>query len=234
METNAGIQAALAHVRERVAAAASRSGRRGDDITLVAVTKTHTVEAVRAAFDQGVRHFGENRVQEAADKFAGLGDLRVAGATFHLIGHLQSNKAKKAVDVFDIVQSVDRVDLSRRLHRFAIEAGRVLPVMIEVDLAGEESKSGVPEAQLFTLLESIRALNGLRLEGLMAIPPYLDDPEDVRPYFARLRELRDGARKRELLDGSALSMGMSHDFEAAIEEGATHVRVGTAIFGRRG
>lgn len=233
MESLEHLQAALARVNERISSAAKASGRAASDVALIAVTKTHPAALVRDAFAAGLTHFGENRVQEAADKFEGLADLRAKGATFHLIGHLQSNKVRRAVEVFDTVQSLDSVELARRLHRLAIEAGRVLPVTIQVDLAGEASKTGVPEAKLFPLLESIRALGGLRRDGLMILPPYLEDPEAVRPYFARLRALRDAARERDLLDGNVLSMGMSHDFDVAIEEGATHIRVGTALFGER-
>ena len=216
-----------------MAAAARASGRRAEDVTLIAVTKTHPAETVRAAFDLGVRDFGENKVQEAEAKLTGLADLRAAHARFHLLGHLQSNKAKKSVEIFDSVQSLDSVELARRLHRFAVQQGKVLPVMIEVDIAGEETKSGIPEKELLPLLEQVRALNALRLDGLMIVPPYSEDAEDTRPYFARLRALRDAALQRELLDGGALSMGMSHDYAVAIEEGATHVRVGTALFGAR-
>ena len=216
-----------------MAAAARASGRRAEDVTLIAVTKTHPAETVRAAFDLGVRDFGENKVQEAEAKLTGLADLRAAEARFHLLGHLQSNKAKKSVEIFDSVQSLDSVELARRLHRFAVQQGKVLPVMIEVDIAGEETKSGIPEKELLPLLEQVRALNALRLDGLMIVPPYSEDAEDTRPYFARLRALRDAALQRELLDGGALSMGMSHDYAVAIEEGATHVRVGTALFGAR-
>jgi pyridoxal phosphate enzyme (YggS family) len=216
-----------------VAAAARTSGRRAEDVSLIAVTKTHPAATVRAAFDLGLRHFGENKVQEADGKITELAELRAQGAAFHLIGHLQSNKAKRTVEIFDSVQSLDSVELARRLHRFAVQQDKVLPVMIEVDIAGEETKSGIPEKELLPLLEQVRALNALRLDGLMVVPPFSDDAEDTRPYFARLRELRDAALQRELLDGGALSMGMSHDYAVAIEEGATHVRVGTALFGSR-
>ncbi len=233
MEARTTIQAALASVRERIAGAAHRSGRLPEDITVVAVTKTHPEAVVRDAFAAGLRHFGENRVQEAAPKIATLADLRPRGAAFHLVGHLQSNKAGKAVEVFDTVQSVDSVELAYRLARLAESAGRVLPIMVEVDLAGEATKSGLPPADLFVALDAIRGLGSLRVEGLMVLPPYFEDADAARPFFVRLRELGDGALARGLLQGSALSMGMSHDFEVAIEEGATHVRIGTALFGAR-
>jgi pyridoxal phosphate enzyme (YggS family) len=150
-----------------------------------------------------------------------------------LIGTLQSNKARKAVASVSRIQSIDSAELGIRVGRAAVDLGVVMPVLVQVDLAGEATKSGVPEASLLTLLETLGAVTGIRVEGLMAIPPLLEDPELVRPYFARLRALRDGAAKRGLLGGMELSMGMSHDFEAAIEEGATIVRVGTAIFGER-
>ena len=173
-----------------------------------------------------MRVFGENKVQEAEGKIAAVGR---EAAEWHLIGHLQSNKARKAVRLFDVIQSVDSLDLAQRLERICGEEGRdVLPVYVQVDLAGEETKEGIDEADLPELLEFLRGAEHLRVAGLMAIPPYFEDVDRVRPYFARLREIRDA-----VLPGGGLSMGMSHDFEAAIEEGATVVRVGTAIFGER-
>jgi pyridoxal phosphate enzyme (YggS family) len=222
----------VAAVRERIARAAERASRPPDDITLVAVSKTFPAEAVRAAFAAGVRHFGENRVQEASTKIDALADLRSRGLQWHLIGHLQSNKGRKAASLFDVVQSVDSVALAERLARAATESGRALRVLVQVDLAGEATKSGVSEADLTEALRRMGGLDGLQVSGLMALPPYLG-PEEVRPYFRRLRILRDEAVREGLLDGSDLSMGMSHDFEAAVEEGATIVRVGTAIFGAR-
>ena len=222
----------VAAVRERIARAAERASRPPDDITLVAVSKTFPAEAVRAAFAAGVRHFGENRVQEASAKIDALADLRSRGLKWHLIGHLQSNKGRKAVSLFDVVQSVDSVALAERLARAAKESGRARRVLVQVDLAGETTKSGLPEADLTEALRRMGGLDGLQVTGLMARPPYLG-PEEVRPYFRRLRILRDEAVREGLLGGSDLSMGMSHDFEAAVEEGATIVRVGTAIFGSR-
>jgi hypothetical protein len=216
-----------------MARAAARARRPAADVTLVAVSKTFPAEAVRAAFGAGLRDFGENRVQEAEGKAAALGDLRQQGLRWHLVGHLQANKARKAVPIFDRVHSVDGAELGQRLGRLAAEQGRTLPVLIEVDLAGEATKFGLPETQLFPTLEALRGATGLRIDGLMVIPPYDADPERVRPFFRRLRELRDRAVSAGLLAGSELSMGMSHDFEVAIEEGATLVRVGTALFGER-
>jgi hypothetical protein len=180
-----------------------------------------------------VRHFGENRVQEGDAKVAALGDLRSEGLTWHFIGHLQSNKARRAALLFDVVQSVDSVDLAGRLAQVAAESGRTLRALVQVDLAGETRKFGIPEAEVPAALEAIRDLKGLRVEGLMALPPFLDDPEELRPYFRRLRLLRDRVAAAGLIAGDELSMGMSHDFEVAIEEGATIVRVGSAIFGER-
>jgi PLP dependent protein len=223
----------VAAVRERIALAAARAGRRPEDVTLVAVSKTFPAEAVRAGFEAGLRDFGENKVQEAEAKIASLGDLRAAGARFHLIGHLQDNKARKASALFDRVHSIDGADRARRLARLLAETRREMPIFVQVDLAGEAARHGVPEGELFPTLETIRALDALRVEGLMTLPPATDDPEAARPYFRRLRELRDGALERGLLQGSHLSMGMSHDLEPAVEEGATMVRVGTALFGGR-
>jgi pyridoxal phosphate enzyme (YggS family) len=222
----------LQAVRDRIAAACARSGRAAADVTLVGVSKTHPASAVREAFRAGLRDFGENRVQEAEDKMAELGDLRAEGLRWHLIGHLQGNKAKKAAALFDVVHSVDDASLGARLHKAAGELGRVLPVLVQVDLAGEETKFGLDAERLDPTLESLRALGSIRVEGLMVLPPFFEDPEATRPFFRRLRALRDDAAGRGLC-GPQLSMGMSHDFEVAIEEGATMVRVGTAIFGSR-
>jgi pyridoxal phosphate enzyme (YggS family) len=223
----------LQAVRDRIAAACARSGRAPSDVTLVGISKTHPADAVREAFAAGLRDFGENRVQEAEGKADALADLRADGLRWHLVGHLQANKARKAGALFDVVHSVDDASLGAKLDRAAAERGRVLPVLVQVDLAGEATKFGLEESGLFATLESLRALASLRVEGLMVLPPYLDDPEATRPFFRRLRALRDQAVSRGLCGGQ-LSMGMSHDFEVAIEEGATLVRVGTAIFGERG
>jgi PLP dependent protein len=228
-----GFEVNLQGVRERIEQAARRAGRDPDDIKLVAVSKTHSVNAIRQAISAGIDTFGENKVQEAEIKIAELGR---DAAEWRLIGHLQSNKARKAVELFDVIESLDSVDLAKRLERICIEEGRSeLSVFIEVDLAGEESKTGIAEDDLHELVRMLRHCVCLRLDGLMVLPPFFEDPEGTRPYFRRLREIRD----KLLADGAfgsgtgELSMGMSNDFEAAIEEGATVVRIGTAIFGGR-
>jgi pyridoxal phosphate enzyme (YggS family) len=221
----------VAAVRERIARAAERASRPPADVTLVAVSKTHPMEAVRAAFAAGVRDFGENRVQEAEPKIAGTSDL--AGVRWHLVGHLQSNKVRRAAALFGLVQSIDSVELAERLARAGEESGREVRGLVEVDLAGEATKYGLPEAELLPALQALRGRAGLRLEGLMLLPPLLEDPEALRPFFRRLRALRDRALGEGFIAAGELSMGMSHDFEAAVEEGATLVRVGTAIFGER-
>jgi pyridoxal phosphate enzyme (YggS family) len=220
-------------VRERITRAAERVSRTPDEITLVAVSKTHPAEAVREAFAAGVRVFGENRVQEAEPKIGSTTDLAGSGLRWHLVGHLQSNKARRAAGLFDLVQSVDSLDLATRLA--GLGAGRRRPVraLVQVDLAGEETKFGLPEAELLPTLEALRGLEGISIEGLMVLPPLFEDPEAARPFFRRLRELRDRAAAADLLAARELSMGMSHDLEVAVEEGATMVRVGTAIFGER-
>jgi PLP dependent protein len=223
----------VAAVREKLARAAERARRSPTDVRLVAVSKTHPVEAVREAFAAGVRDFGENRVQEAEPKIVASADLVAAGACWHLVGHLQSNKARRAAALFGVVQSIDSLELAERLARAGEETGRTLRGFVQVDLAGEATKYGLPEAELWPALEALRGRPGLRLEGLMLLPPLLDDTDAVRPYFRRLRELRDRALGEGLIAAGELSMGMSHDFEAAVEEGATLVRVGTAIFGER-
>jgi len=211
----------LARVEERIERAAARAGRDRQTITLLAVTKVFPAQTIRDAYQAGLRDFGESYVQEFAAKRPAVGDLE--GARFHLIGHLQSNKAATAALLFDSVLTVDTGKLTRRLD----QSGRDLEVMIEVRLSGEGAKSGVEPEELPQLVEEVRACPHLRLTGLMTMPPWSEDAEASRPYFARLRELAS----RFQLPG--LSMGMSNDFEVAIEEGATHVRVGSAIFGPR-
>jgi pyridoxal phosphate enzyme (YggS family) len=223
----------VAAVRERIARAAARAGRRPDEIALVAVSKTFPADDVRAAFAAGVREFGENRVQEAEAKIAAAADLRAHGLRWHLVGHLQSNKARKAAALFDRIHSVDDLELGRRLSRIGDELRQVVRVFIEVDLAGEKTKQGLAEAQLLPTLTAWRGLPSLGVDGLMVLPPFEEDAERSRPYFRRLRELRDEALAAGVLQGRGLSMGMSHDFEIAIEEGATLVRVGSAVFGER-
>ncbi|HEX8368997.1 MAG TPA: YggS family pyridoxal phosphate-dependent enzyme [Pyrinomonadaceae bacterium] len=216
----------LAKVKEQIAAAAQKAGRNAAEITLIAVSKTHPVAVLREAIEAGAGVLGENKVQEAEGKIPQIGR---ATAQWHLIGHLQSNKARKAVRLFDAIHTLDSVELAARLERICIEENvSALSVFVQVDLAREATKAGIDEKDLPELIEYLRACRHLRLEGLMTLPPFFDDVEKVRPFFAGLRGWRD-----RLLPGGKLSMGMSHDFEAAIEEGATHVRVGTAIFGER-
>jgi len=213
-------------VSSRIKAACQRAGRDPSDVNLVAVSKTHPPEIIREAMASGLTVFGENKVQEAESKIAELGRQ---GLEWHLIGHLQSNKARRAVELFDVIQSVDSTELAQRLDRICGETGRnSLPILVQVDLAGEATKSGIPAAEFPRLIDVIATCKHLSLKGLMMLPPYFDDPEATRPYFRRLRDLRD-----RLMPGGELSMGMSHDFEVAIEEGSTTVRVGTAIFGER-
>ena len=226
------IRDSLSRVREQIAAAAQRAGRRSEEITLIGVSKTHPAEAIRAAYEAGLRHFGENRVQEWEGKRAALADLQ---ATWHLIGHLQSNKAARAAGLFHSVDSVDDFGLAQRLERARAEApgSQKLRVLLEVRVEQEESKSGAKIEEAGALAESISRLSCIELAGLMCIPPFLEDAEKVRPYFRRLREVRDSLAREIGRELPVLSMGMSHDFEVAIEEGATEVRVGTAIFGSR-
>jgi pyridoxal phosphate enzyme (YggS family) len=227
------LSVAIERARQRISAAALRSKRRIEDITLVAVTKTHPAAAVREAIAAGLTEFGENRVQEAELKIPEVGR---AAARWHLIGHLQSNKARRAVELFDMIHSLDSVDLARRLDRLCGEVDREeLPVLIQVDLGHEATKTGVEEKDLRKVVGAVRECNRLRLIGLMTLPPFFDTAEKARPYFKRLRELRDELQTREVFGERRgdLSMGMTHDFEIAIEEGATIIRVGTAIFGER-
>ncbi len=224
----------LAAVREKIESACRKANRSPAEVTLVAVSKTHPASRVSEAVDAGVRVFGENKVQEGIEKIPVIGRDRCA---WHLIGHLQKNKVRKAVQNFDVIETVDSDDLAIRLDRIAGEEGiRDLPVLIQVDLGREETKSGVYVEDLDRLVDTVTGCNILSLKGLMTIPPYFQDVEMVRPYFRKLAEIRDQLAERGAFGGSRgeLSMGMSHDFETAIEEGATIVRVGTAIFGPRG
>jgi pyridoxal phosphate enzyme (YggS family) len=231
--TPISIRENLLQVQERIFSAAQRAGRRGEEITLIGVSKTHPAEAIREAYAAGLRHFGENRVQEWEGKESGTRDL---GATWHLIGHLQSNKAARAAKLFHAIDSVDDLALAQRLDRARSEAGAPgkLRVLIEVHIAKEEAKSGAAEEELPALAGKIAALSMLELAGVMCIPPLTENAEEARPHFRRLRELRDALGKQLGRALPVLSMGMSHDFEVAIEEGATEVRVGTALFGARG
>ncbi len=225
----------VAHTRERIAAAARRAQRQPEEIALMAVTKTFSAEPIREAYDAGLRLFGENRVQEFAGKAAALADLR--GADWHMIGHLQSNKAGKAAELFTAVDSVDSLRLAQKISASAQQLGKKLSVLIEINVGGEEAKTGItPESsELEEILSAAPGLEHLVFGGLMTIPPFTVDPEGARPYFRRLREVRDqiAAKRLPAIHMDVLSMGMSHDFEVAIEEGSTCVRLGTAIFGER-
>jgi PLP dependent protein len=225
----------IAAVCERVDQCALRAGRHSGDVALMAVSKTHPPELIREAYASGVRLFGENRVQEFASKAGALADL--VEADWHMIGHLQTNKAARAAELFGAVDSVDSVKLAEKLDAAARVLGKKLSVLIEINVGAEAAKSGVPpdSGELEALLLSAPRLEGLEFRGLMTVPPYTADPEEARTYFRKLRELRDtiAARKLPVLRTDELSMGMSHDFEIAIEEGSTCVRVGTAIFGER-
>ncbi|HMV50645.1 MAG TPA: YggS family pyridoxal phosphate-dependent enzyme [Blastocatellia bacterium] len=226
----------LETINQRIAAACQRAGRDFSEVTLVAVSKTVAPPLIRQAIEAGVRVLGENRVQEAATKIPELEDLAARhNVAWHLIGHLQSNKARRAVELFSVVQSVDSFKLAARLDGIAGELGKRLPVFLEINLGGEDSKAGVSPNEVLPLCEQVSKLAHLELKGLMAVPPFLDDPEQVRPFFRRLRHLRDEALQSGIVGESfrELSMGMSNDFEVAIEEGATLVRVGTALFGSR-
>ncbi len=216
---------------ERVARACARAGRRPEEVKILGAAKKQSPEKVREAFEAGLRLVGENYVQEAQKKREALADLPL---TWHLIGPLQTNKARHAVKIFDLVETVDRPAIARELDKRAGKVGRVLPVFIEVNVGGEETKAGVAPEDLPALAEEVLSAKNLRLQGLMTIPPYREDPEEVRPFFARLRELLEDLKGRfPEAPLAELSMGMSHDFEIAIEEGATIVRVGTALFGPR-
>ncbi|MFN7982338.1 MAG: YggS family pyridoxal phosphate-dependent enzyme [Vicinamibacterales bacterium] len=222
----------LKGVRDRIADAARRSHRDPSSVRLVAVSKTFPVDAVRAAAAEGQIDFGENKVQEGISKIVEAGALPLR---WHLIGHLQSNKAKKAAASFDVIHSVDSVDLLKKIDEGAAARQRVVDVLIQVDLALEPTKHGAPEADVPAIIDAATRCSWARLTGLMLLPPAVDDPNDARPYFAALRTLRDGYVRGGVPAAmlAELSMGMSHDFEVAIEEGATMVRVGSAIFGER-
>ena len=225
----------IRHVHERIAAAARRAGRNPQEIGLLAVSKTFPAGHIRQAYEAGMRIFGENRVQEFATKAEAVRELREA--QWHMIGHLQTNKAAKAVELFSAVDSVDSLKLAEKLNLAAEKIGKKLAVLIEVNLGGEKAKSGIaPEKpELEQILQSAPQLEHMAIDGLMTIPPFTEDPQQARPYFRKLRELRDKLALRKLpgVSMDTLSMGMSHDFEVAIEEGSTYVRVGTAIFGER-
>lgn len=225
----------LASVRKRIDEAVKRAGRNPDEVTLMAVSKTFPADAVVEAYAAGQRVFGENRVQEFAQKCADVRTLE--DLSFHLIGHLQSNKSAKAAELFDAVDSVDSLRLAERLNESAAKLGKILPVLIEINVGGEQQKAGLaPDSpELEGILQAAPRLEHLRIRGLMTVPPLAEDPEEARPFFKSLRELRGALAQRRFpaVSFDVLSMGMSHDFEVAIEEGSTMVRIGTSIFGHR-
>lgn len=225
--------ARIAQIRAEIEAAALKSGRSPQEVTLIAISKTHPASLVRTAIELGLTDIGENRVQEAEQK---INEVGRHAARWHLVGHLQANKARRAIQLFDVIHSLDSLELARRLDRLSREEGREsLPVLIQVDLGHEETKSGVDEHQLPQLVDNLKELERIQFVGLMTLPPFFDDPEQTRPFFRRLRELRDELRAQNVFGDQRgeLSMGMTHDFAVAIEEGATMVRIGTAIFGER-
>jgi len=226
------MQARLTTIQERIAKAARQAGREAADIRLVAVSKTMPVEMLRAAIDYGVNLFGENYIQEAREKFNALYTQPVS---WHFIGHLQSNKAKYAVKMFDLIHSVDSLKLAREIHKQAAKIQKTQHVLVQVNIAEEATKSGVSADAAIALITAMRELENISVQGLMTMPPYFNAPEKVRPYFAALRQLRDQIQNLALpgISMAELSMGMTGDFEAAIQEGATLVRIGTAIFGER-
>jgi pyridoxal phosphate enzyme (YggS family) len=231
MTASTGIEIRLRDVRDRIERAARGAGRDPASVRLIAVSKTFGADHVRAAAAAGQRDFGENRVQEALEKMGALPDLPIR---WHLIGHLQANKARKAT-AFGCIHSIDSIDLLRRMDRAAGEEGRIVEALVQADLAGESTKHGATTGEIQAIFEASSACRALKLMGLMVLPPYADDPEQARPYFRRLREIRDELVAKGVPAAmlGELSMGMSHDFEVAIGEGATMVRVGTAIFGSR-
>ena len=217
---------------ERIAAAAAKAGRDAREVRLLAASKSQSVEAIRAALAAGAALIGENYVQEAADKKQLIADC----IEWHMIGHLQRNKAKAAVELFDVIESLDNLALARELDKEAAKQNKIVRAFVEVSLAGEESKTGIAKGEVAGLLEKISGLTHISVEGLMTVPPFRENLEAVRPYFRELRELRDSLNSLNLpnVQLNELSMGMTHDFTVAIEEGATIVRVGTALFGPRG
>ncbi len=232
-EHSTAIAANLNRIRDRIAVTALACGRSPEEIVLLAISKTFPAEAVMQAVSAGQRRFGENRVQEGEAKILALrGERRLE---WHLVGHLQSNKARKAAELFDMIHSLDSVRLAAKLSEAGLALGKTVSVLLQVDLGEEETKFGAQRGEIRGLLAEVRGLRGIRLNGLMTIPPYFDDPEAVRPFFRELRLLRDALEQEEpgCLGQRQLSMGMSHDFEAAIQEGATILRIGTAIFGER-
>lgn len=229
------IAANIARVRDQISQAAHRAGRHPQEVTLMAVTKTVSPNRIREAYDAGIRVFGENRVQEFATKATLLGDL--AGAEWRMIGHLQSNKAATAAELFGHIDSLDSLRLAQKLNAAASQLGKKLSVLIEINIGGEQAKNGAApdSAELETLLTAAPGFSSLEFHGLMTVPPFTDDSQNSQPYFRKMRVLFDQIAKRNLpaIRMEVLSMGMSHDFEIAIQEGSTQVRVGTAIFGDR-
>lgn len=225
-----GIKENVERILERIEKACHEAGRSTDSVKLLAASKTRTPKEIEEAFESGIKLFGENRVQEAKEKIPLLSHLPIQ---WHMIGHLQTNKVKKALELFDCIQTVDRESLVRELDKRLLSLGRKLPVLIEVKLSPEETKHGCPLEDLERLTELVLSKETLELKGLMTVPPYFEDIDKVRPYFAKLRELKEKLEQSFNVKLPELSMGMSHDFEAAILEGATIVRIGTAIFGER-
>ena len=227
------IERNIRSVQNRIADAAAACGRSPEEITLLAISKTFPVESISRAALAGLSKFGENRVQEAEDKI--LHFRKRSEFEWHLVGHLQTNKAKRAAELFDVIHSLDSVRLAAKLNQACQEVGKKLSVLLQVDLGREATKFGASPEQMREIIETLSTYEGLRIDGLMTIPPFYEDPEQVRPYFVRLRELRDALESEQpgCLGRKHLSMGMSHDFEAAIREGATIVRIGTSIFGSR-
>ncbi len=233
-EAQQQLAARLAGIHARIAAAAKNCRRDPEEVRLIAISKTHPASVIKRVIENGALDIGENRVQEAEGKISEIGR---DAARWHLVGHLQANKARRAVNLFDFIHSLDSLDLANRLDRLCREEGRQkLAVLVQVDLGHEETKSGIDESELTHLVENLGPLSRLELTGLMTLPPFFGDPEQSRPFFRRLRQLRDELAARGAFGGGKgeLSMGMTNDFEVAIEEGATMVRVGTAIFGERG
>jgi len=232
---NVSISENISRLQQRIAESAGCAGRQSADIELMAVTKTHPADRIREAYHAGLRLFGENRVQEFGGKAGALDDL--SGAEWHMIGHLQTNKAGKAAELFSAVDSVDSVKLAEKIDLAARALNKKLGVLIEINIGGEQAKTGaaVGSRELEELLAAAPTFEALSFRGLMTVPPFTNDPEGARPYFRKLRELRDSisARRLPAIEMNVLSMGMSHDFEVAIEEGSTCVRLGTAIFGER-
>jgi pyridoxal phosphate enzyme (YggS family) len=220
-------------LRKRIANIAGACGRSPEEIMLLAISKTFPKEAISRAVQAGIRQFGENRIQEAESKIPSFPEE--PKLEWHLVGHLQSNKARRASELFDVVHSLDSVKLAARLNQACVDTGKILSVLLQIDLGEEESKFGVHPAQIREIVEAVSKFANIRLDGLMTIPPFFEDPEFVRPYFVKLRKLKERLESEQpgCLGRQHLSMGMSHDFEIAIQEGATIVRIGTAIFGSR-